>query len=538
MRSIVKSSADLARLPRIFAVFIGIIFLFAYAVCAQARDWARVLDTPMNNIEEKIALKIRYVVGNTFVNASNGMPLKIDRTNPIRSLRILQGGILALNLNVDIGGTATVSQLQRLGGTITAAVGRHLEDESLFKGGILVFYDGKQPLELYDSSIRKAIDPSSSTHVTKSAVVLSASHGIYLNHKSDKWEYQRHIFNGIREDTFTPGLTYLLSNYLSQRSGLPSIFVRSKSSTIYTRSGQPFSEMAARYYIESMVPKRKDIWGSASIARPQNPEREYDDDINSRPLYANYMKASGLISVHTNGSDFPLFGQFKRGFIVIHHPDRNYDYKIAENIVCYMNELKKTDKKYENFKVRDPIASLDYGEINLSAVPTVLVETAFHSNYSDAAALKDQGFRKIAMKAVEKGWRLTQQKKDCQEFGIANIPRASGPHNTPIPVTVDYVGYPQFPVNLTVEVVKCPEGWTCRGGNLTYKNMTSSPLKYTWKCNASSSAPTATFVVRTLLTDSDNVKTEFFRNTVTCLTSKTSVDGNETPPTFGLASIN
>src|SRR3546814_1917069 len=90
-------------------------------------------------------------------------------------------------------------------------------------------------------------------------------------------------------------------------------------------------------------------------------------------------------------------------------------------------------------------------------MPSVVLEVGFHTNSSDAAALKDPAFREAAMKGVEKGLRLKAEGKTCEPFKIASIPNVSGPHNTDIPAEIHYKGYPQFPVEQKTENVGCPD---------------------------------------------------------------------------------
>src|SRR3546814_2149544 len=92
-------------------------------------------------------------------------------------------------------------------------------------------------------------------------------------------------------------------------------------------------------------------------------------------------------------------------------------------------------------------------------MPSVVLEVGFHTNSSDAAALKDPAFREAAMKGVEKGLRLKAEGKTCEPFKIASIPNVSGPHNTDIPAEIHYKGYPQFPVEQTTENVGCTDTW-------------------------------------------------------------------------------
>src|SRR5690606_40801860 len=80
-------------------------------------------------------------------------------------------------------------------------------------------------------------------------------------------------------------------------------------------------------------------------------------------------------------------------------------------------------------------------------------------------------------------------------FDIDSVPNVSGPQNADIPSTVDFRGYPRFPVIRRTEVVECdPSGnWNCSDYNATYTDTQATPLTFTFRCNSGSGLPTATF---------------------------------------------
>ncbi|MGO4778447.1 N-acetylmuramoyl-L-alanine amidase, partial [Lysobacter sp. 2RAB21] len=135
--------------------------------------------------------------------------------------------------------------------------------------------------------------------------------------------------------------------------------------------------------------------------------REQNEDIRSRPLYANYLSASKLIHIHTNGPSATATGPR-----VLYYPGRTVDQQLATSILCGMKETIHALPAYANFTVpAAPTPSDGEGETRLAAMPSVIVEVAFHSNPTDAAALKDPAFRTAAMKGVEKGYRIHTQGK-------------------------------------------------------------------------------------------------------------------------------
>ncbi|MEZ4608068.1 MAG: hypothetical protein R2880_01315 [Deinococcales bacterium] len=116
--------------------------------------------------------------------------------------------------------------------------------------------------------------------------------------------------------------------------------------------------------------------------------------------------------------------------------------------------------------------------------------------------------------------KLRLQNGIKQYFKIKNVSSPSGPHNTPIPIRVNYKGFSQFSVAALVAITQCPSGWHCSGGTITFDEEDAKYFKFTWRCNASSDKPSATFGYNNVtLTDNDGVKTETKASTVTCVPS-------------------
>ncbi len=386
----------------------------------------------------------------------------------------------------------------------------------LFIRGVDFLFEGKDIFYYYPEEFRpphpEPAKKGKAVSTVGATVVTSAGHGFYRHYGSacgQPWCPQRDPANGITEDFITPSYATALSNWLIARSEATTHRTRSTATNTHVPSGQPWWKVAARYHLKQLYPDNPEIWHS--LPNDQTDLREYNEDIRSRPLFANHIGANAIFHLHTNAG-----AANATGTRALYYVGDTADQQLANSILCYMKELIHARQPYQNWTVPDQAADGNHGENRLATMPSVIVEVGFHTNPGDAAALQDPVFRTAAMKGVEKGYRLHTEGEPCQPFKIDSIPDVSGPQNTPIPVNVHYEGFPEFPVKLKVDVVSCPSGWTCTGGELTIEDETPSPLQYTWTCNVSEPQPAATFGLRTRLTDVDQVKASPVEHNVTC----------------------
>ncbi len=122
-----------------------------------------------------------------------------------------------------------------------------------------------------------------------------------------------------------------------------------------------------------------------------------------------------------------------------------------------------------------------------------------------------------------------------KKFKVENIPSVSGSPSS-IPVNINFSGYPRFPVDATVEIVTCPDGWACTGGTTQYTSNIPSPLSYNWGCNPGTSSLPVVFTVRTMLKDASGINPPAIEHTITC-TAAASLMGSSIPgasPKVGL----
>lgn len=393
---------------------------------------------------------------------------------------------------------------------------RDPSDEDTPIRGVDFLYDGKDIFYYFPEEWtppEPAPAGKMQTRQPGGTIVTSAGHGFYRHYGSacgPPWCPQRDPTNGITEDFITPGYATALSNWLIARSEATTHRTRSTATDTHVPSGQPWWKVAARYHLKQTYPQNPKIWHS--LPNDNSNLREYKEDIRSRPLFANHIGAGTILHLHTNAASDPAVHGTRAYF----YTGRTAHQQLADSILCYMKELIHAREPYQNYLVRNQSEAGNHGENRLATMPSVIVEVGYHTNPGDAAALQDPVFRTAAMKGVEKGYRLHAEGEPCQPFRIDSIPDVSGPQNTPIPVNVHYEGFPEFPVKVKVDVVSCPSGWTCTGGELTIEDETPSPLQYTWTCNVPEPQPAATFGLRTRLTDVDQVKAPPVEHNVTC----------------------
>jgi len=383
---------------------------------------------------------------------------------------------------------------------------------------------------------RASATQSNASAMTGLLVVTNPGHGYtqyYLENGNTFWALQRPVgttVNGISEDFMTQTYENSLTNYLNQRTDVTNIIsTRSNSTQTHPPTGEPWWKVAARYHLEQTLPnKGRTIWHT----RPDDMsrKREENEDINSRPYYANYLGADSMISIHMNAAETTT----ARGGEVYYSNSQAGSQSLASNVLCGMTELVRAQEGYQDFPFHDQPILGTHGEYRLASMPAALVEVAYKTNVADAAALKDPAFREAAMKGVAKGYRIFHDGKVCTPFKITSIPDVTiqRPGSTTVPV--NFEGFPFFPVVLTLENIVCPPGNTCSFSPKTYATEQESPIIFTYGCGGTSSTVDVARW-RAQLTDADNVKTNTVEFEATCLPNSGTI--GKAKPTAGDAAI-
>lgn len=377
---------------------------------------------------------------------------------------------------------------------------------------IRYLYDGKPIEDYFSESDRGLVEApeKSKASLEEQSGFVAASHGFYFHHRYQDWRLQRDPGFGVQEDLITPHLADELTTLLQLRSNLPTARARSLlKDVVHEESDQEWWKVAARYRIEQAYPEERTIWHSQE-ARPVYGLRDYNEDMNSRPLLANHLGNVVAFHLHTNGSPSPKV----RGSEVIVQPGRAESLALARSVLCSMQELIHSTEGYEAFPVASAPSLIDKAENRLAKMPSIIVEAAYHSNPDDALALQDPIFREASMKGVEKGYRLWREGKNCTPLKvdpIATISVAAGQSRV---VDIAFGGFPQYPVVIETKNVGCPPGWKCADGAVTLPDADSKPAQITLRCENAGSAP---IFWDTRMVDDDGVKSAPVRHIVQCV---------------------
>lgn len=312
---------------------------------------------------------------------------------------------------------------------------------------------------------------------THTQALVSASHGYIALHPSRAWKFQRPAPLGLQEDVLSPAYGDELQGLLEQRSGLAVHRARSRSTDLHPESSLPWEHMSSRYHLKALLPERADIWNALPNSTERN--REVKEDIRARPNYANHLGVDVMLSLHTNGSD----ASSVRGAEVYHHRAKPEDKALGDSILCGMKELIHAQPGYESFPVRAESVPEGHGENRIGRMPSVIVETAYHSNPEDVAALLDPVFRTASMKGVEKGYRLWAQGKACEPLTLHPLPDVEVPLQAVRELTVGFAGNPRYPLELEVAVADCDRPGYCTPWKGRFEDP-DAPVKFGVSCSS------------------------------------------------------
>lgn len=311
-------------------------------------------------------------------------------------------------------------------------------------------------------------------------VLVSAGHGYYF-HKKFGWTTQRELVNGILEDFATPAFAASLDSYLQSRGGVEVFRARALSRERHAESGRPWSDVASRYFLKDMLPDAPEIWNSKP--GEGGDMEEYNQDIRSRPLYANHLGAHAAIHLHTNATK----DQSTRGIRVYYTQDRAADKRLAANALCYIKESLSSNSAYEAFPVAPKPSEGGYGENTYATRPSIVAELGFHTNKEDAAAIGSYVFRDLTMRGLEKGYRMFREGRGCEEF-TATHPEVNLVSGALHKAQLVLGGAPRFPVKYEMVVAECTPGIICtpRYGRF---NDPALPLTIDYSCTAMKDHP-------------------------------------------------
>jgi N-acetylmuramoyl-L-alanine amidase len=360
------------------------------------------------------------------------------------------------------------------------------------------------------------LDPSeaqaSSAQVTRPKIVVAAGHGAYF-HKKFRWITQRDWVNGILEDEITTVFTKELS-FFTERNGADPIRIRGvDTGLVHQPSGKPWNMVAARYILESWRPSNPEIWNS----KPESTkaQREMDQDIRSRPLYANFIGADAVAHIHTNAG-VPA----ATGTRILVHPGRPRDANLARLALCGMKEAIHSDPRYANYVIpSEPMIKGGKGENSLAKVPSIIVEVGFHSNAGDANLLQDPNFQKLSMRGLAKGMRLYREGASCAPFIVKSAEPMTAVVGRDFRMPINITGNPVYPVHLISTQLNCPDGKKCSQTiGSVYSKKEADAYRFSHLCwHGDESKPAIEFQVEAK--DFEGLRTESVTYQLKCVSS-------------------
>ncbi|TDB33902.1 N-acetylmuramoyl-L-alanine amidase [Stenotrophomonas sp. TEPEL] len=380
---------------------------------------------------------------------------------------------------------------------------------------VIFLYDGKD-IEHYFPEIKAADDAAREAGEALRRIrgtpgsgmaFVAAGHGYFYSYKDNRWVTSRDEWNGVSEGLLTPSYAEELKAVIEQRSQMPVVRPRVQTmGTTHPPSGEEWWTIAARYAIAEQYPGETKIWNT--YAGSALWDREEREDINSRPLLANHHRAEVAIHLHSNGEP----SGSARGTRVIVQPGRPMDAALAQSVLCSMKELIHSLPEHGAFTVAPAPHALDKGENREAHMPSIIVETAFHTNPDDAKALLDPVFRSAAMKGVEKGYRLWATGKACETLALDPLADVQIPVRSSRFVPVAFKGNPQYPLVLELSVASCVGG-NCTPSDEEFMDP-GQPVQLELLCNGDG---VGTVRWRTRLRDADGVVTEYQEFNQSCV---------------------
>lgn len=478
--------------------FIGMMGMAATQVCASDNSrevTTTATDSPSAPIEERARLE---PILTALVQEHLAKEERLPGQQPIINPRVWynQEGN---TLNIDLGRGYlpthyTITFEERLN-VITSILYEAARPTPIYR--LKVLFDGKDVFDYFpeekgpdDQSVPGAGNRASSRSRMGEAngkVLVAAGHGIYFNSKYKDWRAQRDPSHFVVEDFVTPLFARHLRNYLHDRSEAEIFLARSTQTSLYPESGKPWLSMAARYHVKAELPELVSIWNSIGQRPSDEGLEERDQDIRSRPLYANHLSVDAVIHLHTNAHVDPA----TRGIRVFHHPKSAESKRLGDLALCYMRESLGSSSTYSSFPISGESREENHGENRLAHMPSIIAELGFHTNKDDAAAIRSDVFQNLTMRGLEKAYRMFREGHGCEHFSATYADIAVVSDST-ADASVTFGGFPRFPVRYESTVEECPSGVMCRAIvgrfvdasqqlTISHSCQTAAPFTIKWK---------------------------------------------------------
>ena len=331
----------------------------------------------------------------------------IDRALQVAPLRFepllapAQTGVRVLNVDVravsDTAEQVTIDLSQRAltydpSGDVEALVDRILTSTAAATAGVRdvryrFLVDGL-PLDRFVSRVAPRVVSQPLRVADGSRVLVSAGHGWYWDSDVHAWRLQRDYYWNIVEDLVNWEIATYLWEELRSTNLEARPARRPDREPVIGPSGNPQWQESAKYFIQS-VGAPPDIWDVGT--------NDYNKDINSRPLYSNWIDAAALVSIHNNGgggTGTETWYDETNGF---EDRSRRLAQMINDRVVGEIRSHYKSDWPDRGLRSCNGCK----GENRLAARPAVIVEIAFMDTKApDNAALHDDAFKRLVARAI------------------------------------------------------------------------------------------------------------------------------------------
>ncbi len=244
------------------------------------------------------------------------------------------------------------------------------------------------PLDQFLPRVRQQPSISSRAIAHGGRVLVSPGHGWYWEPAYNAWALQRAYHWGIVEDTVNWEIaTYLWHELraadldarparLPDRAAAPGV------------TGHPAWQESAKYFFKGLGAPAS-IWETGA--------NDYNQDINSRPFYANWIDAAALVSIHNNGGEGTGTETWYDETNGQSGESRRLAQIINDHIVGAIRA--QYNPSWGNRGLRS--CNGCKGENRLASRPAVIVEVAFMDTRTpDNAALHDDRFKRLVAGAI------------------------------------------------------------------------------------------------------------------------------------------
>ncbi len=223
-------------------------------------------------------------------------------------------------------------------------------------------------------------------------IALSPGHGYYLN--GTRWVLQRDFFSGIVEDFVNHDLITLVNGLLVEAGADVRPTRNLDRDAGPGESGFPKWQEAARYHVKALGADPS-VWNESGFTH-------LEQDIRSRPRYANAIGAEVLVSVHNNGGGGTGTETLYDNANAAAAESRRLADALHTRVIAAIRrdyDPAWADRRVQGFNG-------NYGENRLATRPAVIMEIAFMDRPTpDNAALRDDRFKRIVATAIRDGLR-------------------------------------------------------------------------------------------------------------------------------------